>query len=220
MSNIFIPKNIEKLPFLDTDLIYVNPTYFLNPENYVVISKSLSTEILNKIRFGFYVGTTCSYPRFDLESYFYRIKQNSMYSFFPDRKPKYIDFETITNARATTIMKDATEFENTYLFWSGGIDSTTVLCAILKNWDAASLSHVIVVLNEHSIKEHPIGYQMLIHGKLKEIDTGEFFPGGIKLSNNSLYITGDMGDSIMGYDHVYEFDKFYPGMYKRSWKKR
>ena len=191
----------------------------LRPENYAMISDSVSEEILNKIRFGYYVGTTCPYPRFDLSRYFYKLKANPVYSVLPDKEIKYVDFETVTDTRAIEFKKASEKFEHVYLFWSGGIDSTLVLCALLKNWDTISLSKLTVVLNSQSILEHPTGYLNLIKGKLKELNTDEFFSGGARFSHDALYITGDVGDAILGYEDIYRFDKLYPGSYQRPWKK-
>jgi hypothetical protein len=219
MSNIFIPGNIDHLPLTDIDLFYVNAPYLLSPSNYAAISDSLDNETLNRIRFGHYVGLSCCYPRFDLMNYFYKLRANPILNILPDRNPKHVDFDTITNQRANQLCRTAEKYEKVYLFWSGGIDSTTVLCAILKNWDSVSLSKLVIVLNHHSISEHPNMYRNMIQHKINEVSTDSFFSGEILLSNDSLYITGDLADPLFGYDSIYEFDEKYPGLYKKSWKK-
>lgn len=218
MINIIRP-DLSELPLLDTELLYVNPSYALNPISYDRLANSINVDIFNQIRFGYFVGLSCCHPRFDTEQYFYKMKTNPVYQILPDKNPVYQPFDIITDRRAFQLKQTAERYEKIYLFWSGGMDSTTVLTAVLKNWDTASLSKLVVVLNKHSIAEHPNMYNTLIRNKLNEVSTDAFFTGAIKLNNNSLYVTGDLGDPLFGYDGIYEFDKKYPGLYKQPWRK-
>lgn len=219
MSNLIISSDLTELPLLDTELLYVNPPYLLNPDNYDAITKSVTEEILHQIRFGYYVGLGCTYPRFDLDSFFYKMKTNPVYQELPDKNPKHMDFDLITNSRAIKLRQVAEKYERVYLFWSGGIDSTLVLCAILKNWAPPELNKLTVVLNDFSIAEHPEFFRKFIQNKLLVANSDEFYSGVIKLNSRSLYLTGDLGDPIFGYGPIYEFDKKYPGLYKQPWKK-
>lgn len=216
--NIYIPKDINHLPFLDRSFRYINPTYLLNPTNYEKFSGSISTDTLHKLRFGYYVGLGCSYPRFDLSTYFYKIESTPNLNILPDSTPVYVDFDHVTDIRSCDLLRRAVNYEHVYLFWSGGIDSTLVLCSLLKNWDSVSLSKLIVVANSHSIAEYPEMYYLHIHNKFREVSTDEFFSGNVKLTNNSLYVTGDTGDPLFGYGPIYEFDMRYPGVYQKPWR--
>ena len=48
------------------------------------------------------------------------------------------------------------------VLWSGGIDSTIALAAIVKNWGPADLAQVDVVMNTSSYYENPVFYQQAI----------------------------------------------------------
>ena len=217
--NIVLPNNLTELPLLDTELLYANPAYLLNPESYAAISASVSEDIFHQIRFGYYVGLSCCQPRFDLDRYFYRMRTNPVYQIYPDENPKHVNFDIITDTRALHLKHIADKYDTVYMFWSGGIDSTTVLCSMLKNWDHWSLSKTTIVLNEQSISENPNMYHTLIQNRLQEVSTGDFFSGKIKLNNESLYITGDGADTMFGYGHIHEFDLKYPDLFKQPWKK-
>lgn len=219
MSNIIIPSAISELPLLDTELLYACPAYLLNPASYDAISASVTEDVLNQIRFGYFAQIGCSHPRFDLDQYFYRMKTNPIFQIFPDKNPKHTDFDIVTDNRALRLKHTADKYDTVYLFWSGGIDSTVALCSMLKNWDHASLSKITMVLNEQSIAENPNMYYSMILDKFNQVSTGDFFSGKIKFNHDTLYITGDGADTMLGYDDIYKFDQIFPGIFNAPWKK-
>jgi hypothetical protein len=215
----FLPKDITYLPLLDKELLYIEPAQLLTPTNYSAIASLLDSTTLNKIRFGYYIGSTGSYPRFDIDSYFYTIRRNPILNIIPDSNPIYNAFDIITDTRALEVCTASDAYEKVYIFWSGGIDSTVILCALLKNWDKSSLSKLIVVLNRHSIDENPVMYQYIIQKNISITDTNEFYSGNLRFTNSALYLSGNTGDPLFGYPRIYEFNDQYPGIYNKPWRK-
>lgn len=99
------------------------------------------------------------------------------------------------------------------LFWSGGIDSTTALVALLK-----TIPHdgdLTICCDEKSVAEYPEFFRKHIDGKLtvhtpstKDVPTDRFYIGNIfncsSFENSSTYlkdsllVTGELGDQIFG----------------------
>lgn len=85
------------------------------------------------------------------------------------------------------------------LYYSGGMDSLTVLISLLKNLTEEELKKVTICLSMHSIAEYPTFYEKHIQGKFKIID---LTMGRVRYSE--LYeqgytvITADEGDAMFG----------------------
>lgn len=220
MSNIFLPGSLTQWPYLNTDFHYFNPSRVFTPANYMPLNECLSYDMRNKIRFGYYTQTSATYPRFDPEDFLYKIKPNPIYNILPDVNPRLERFSDIADARAIEIEKLSEKVSTVYLFWSGGIDSTTILVSILKNCSAAFLSKVVVVVNSYSIAEFPNMYYGHVHKKLAEVSTDEFLSGNIVPNNNSIYLTGDVGDPIFGFDDIVGYDSLFPNSFNTPWKKQ
>lgn len=83
------------------------------------------------------------------------------------------------------------------LMWSGGIDSTTVLSAFIKNSTQEQLSNITVVLTPSSILENFNFYKNFIYEKFECVSyhtidiTNEFL-------DNNILIHGDPGDCLFG----------------------
>jgi hypothetical protein len=217
--NIYLPPDLKEWPLLDKELHFINPARVFTPENFSVLSSQIDISMLNKFRLGFLTQQSCCYPRFNLSDYLYNIKPNCKYNILPDANPSLIDFTELTDARVIELENTASKYEKVYLFWSGGIDSTLILCAVLKNCSKEFLSKLVIVLNHHCIAEFPEMYSDHIFGKLAEVSTDEFIAGRLGPTNNALYITGDVGDPIFGYDSIVAFDTRYPELYKKPWMK-
>jgi ribosomal protein S17E len=113
-----------------------------------------------------------------------------------DSSHKY-DFDTLIESRA----KELIELSNTrnvpiYLMWSGGIDSTSVYCAIKKY--LTDNKKLVILCNKNSIKEYPELYNEMI-SEHDVIDLGivEFALTINKLANiDSIFVTGELGDQL------------------------
>ncbi len=83
-----------------------------------------------------------------------------------------------------------------FVMWSGGIDSTTVLASILKNWSSADRERVTVLCNYDSIKENKgffpfVSKNFTIENSTHDIES--FLKQG-------HVVTGELGDQLFGFD--------------------
>jgi hypothetical protein len=79
----------------------------------------------------------------------------------PTYNPLFADsWSDITDARAKEIEQlILSKNKKLGVFWSGGIDSTCILTAILKNFAASSLELVTVLCTSDSVLENPVFYE-------------------------------------------------------------
>lgn len=83
------------------------------------------------------------------------------------------------------------------IMWSGGIDSTAVLTAFIKNVPAQDLDNFTIVLSGECIIENPVFFEKYIYKKIKVISYLEYC-----LDRNTLdtciNLTGDPADALFG----------------------
>jgi len=113
-----------------------------------------------------------------------------------DSSRKY-DFDILIESRA----KELIELSNTrnipiYLMWSGGIDSTSVYCAIKKH--LTDNKKLVILCNKNSIKEYPELYnEMISEHEIIDLGIVEFGLTINKLANiDSIFVTGELGDQL------------------------
>jgi len=117
----------------------------------------------------------------------------------PTYDPNFnLSYDEVTDLRANTIKdlinEKGQKFAVTY---SGGIDSTVVLSALIKNLSKQELKNVVVCCSRNSIVENPKFYQKFIHNKFNIIES-------LTTKNDDLIekgyrpITADEGDCIFG----------------------
>jgi hypothetical protein len=117
------------------------------------------------------------------------------------RIPEYSNFnksfEEICDDRAKEILKKCEE-QNKKLavMYSGGIDSTLMLCSLLKNGSENQLKNVFVLLSELSIMENKNFYNNYIIKKFNCVSSYAFV--NILGNDDYLLITGDNADLIFG----------------------
>jgi hypothetical protein len=61
-----------------------------------------------------------------------------------------------------------------YVAWSGGIDSTAIMVAILKTFSPDTLKNIIILCDQKSIEENPYFYYNFVHNKLQTQETDSF----------------------------------------------
>lgn len=89
------------------------------------------------------------------------------------------------------------ENKKIFIMWSGGIDSTAVLTAFIKNISVQDLENYTVVLSASSIEENPVFYEKFIKGKIKCIPYLEYQVCNSELET-SISLNGDPADCIFG----------------------
>jgi hypothetical protein len=107
-------------------------------------------------------------------------------------------FTEVTDDRALEIKKLINEENQKFaLMYSGGIDSTVVLVALLKNLSTEELKNVVICANKHSVVENPNLWVKYIWGKFKIIDSSvSKLDTLVKLGYRP--ITADEGDNLFG----------------------
>lgn len=100
-------------------------------------------------------------------------------------------------ARAKEIV-EAANGRRIHVSWSGGIDSTSVLLALL---EVVSPDDITVLMNEKSIAEYPWMYETIIKDKMQIVDLPEH---RIEATLNDIIlaggiiVTGEIGDQMFG----------------------
>lgn len=84
-----------------------------------------------------------------------------------------------------------------YIMWSGGIDSTSVLVAFLKNLPAQDLANIVIVMSIDSVLENPRFYETYIQNKFKCISYLEYSINASTL-DNCIMLNGDPADALFG----------------------
>ena len=83
------------------------------------------------------------------------------------------------------------------LMYSGGIDSTLALCALIKNLNKEELSNIVICASKHSIVENPYLWKKFIWGNFKIIDSMTIKYDDL-IEQGYRPITADEGDCIFG----------------------
>lgn len=116
----------------------------------------------------------------------------------PSYNPSFkLSFSEVTDIEANKIKRRINQGENFAVTYSGGIDSTVIMAALIKNLSTQELEKIQVYASVNSIIENPNFWEKFIFGKFKIIDSNK-----VKLDdliNMGLTpITADEGDPIFG----------------------
>jgi len=119
------------------------------------------------------------------------------------KMPKYDpsfnkSWQQITDERATDvahlIRKENKKFS---ILYSGGIDSTLIAVALLKNLSKEELKNVNFYCNTASIIENPILYKKYIHEKFETINSTEYLIEDV-IAKGYVVISSSSGDVLCG----------------------
>ena len=106
-------------------------------------------------------------------------------------------FEHICNERALELLKHANATNRSIaVMYSGGIDSTLVLTALLKNGTKEDLKRITVLLSENSIEENPKFYENQIVKNFRCVSSYNF-PYYIG-NDQHILVSGEHGDQLFG----------------------
>lgn len=136
----------------------------------------------------------------DNDIHFYRSRSQMstipVWAQMPDHNTTQNTFQEIMDSRALEIIALSAQYNKTFISWSGGIDSTAVIAALLKHAPQDFLNNVQVLLGQESVWENPYFYRDHIRPR---------FPNLVNIKEfnkedhaNDLVITGDLGDRIFG----------------------
>ncbi len=107
------------------------------------------------------------------------------------------DFDALVNQRAVELIEFAKSSRRPLtVFWSGGIDSTLVLCALLKHWyGTRQTTPLRILLSKSSIDEYPWFFENIVrhrceYGLLAALVSYQVRDG--------IAVTGELGDQVFG----------------------
>jgi hypothetical protein len=111
-------------------------------------------------------------------------------------------FADICNSVAADIVTQALEKERPIrMFWSGGIDSTTALVALMQAADQARRRDLIrIAASLKSIQEYPLFFTKFIRSHYPVIPVAP--PVSRFLNPNAVNVTGELGDQLFGNELV------------------
>jgi len=115
----------------------------------------------------------------------------------PDYDPTFsLTWQDITDQRARQV-QDLIQHHNKKIFvqWSGGIDSTCIVVALLKNLDRECLKQVTVCYTYDSVMEYPWFYENYIKPHLHSQDLNQQ-PLNLQDIDNALLIDGQTADCL------------------------
>lgn len=114
--------------------------------------------------------------------------------------PEERSFETLMLERGEELWRWI-EDENrpAVIWWSGGIDSTGVLVAMLRTHTVDRMKTVKIGLNQRSIDEYPDFYENVVK-KLPTVWVSH--NDGREVDLTSLHISGEIGDQLFGSDMI------------------
>jgi hypothetical protein len=134
--------------------------------------------------------------------------------------PEYTKFDTsfsdICDERAKFLLHKSEHIKHRKIvvMYSGGIDSTLILCSFLKHATPKQLDNILVLLSEKSIDENPNFYYNHIIKKFKCESSWKFqyFLG----NDDYLFVTGENADQLFGSQVNDEFtrDKPYTDLFR------
>jgi len=106
-------------------------------------------------------------------------------------------FEEVTDSVALKIRDRIYQGEKFSVMYSGGIDSTVILSALIKNLTEHELENISISASIQSVIENPVFYDKFIYNKFKIIDSNKNKYDDI-IDQGFTPITADEGDCIFG----------------------
>jgi hypothetical protein len=118
----------------------------------------------------------------------------------PTYDPNFnFSFNEVSDLRALEIKKLINTTDRPVMVsWSGGLDSTVSVVALLKNLTSEELSKLTISMSSDSIVENPQFYYDHIHGKVNVADSTLNLFSDYKEQKNAFCISSDTGDAIFG----------------------
>jgi hypothetical protein len=116
----------------------------------------------------------------------------------PDYDPNFKkSFSQICNEKALRIAEQIEQGKRFAVMYSGGIDSTVIMSALIKNLSTSQLASVVVCSSIESVIENPTFWNQYIHGKFKVLDSKKYKIDDL-IEQGLIPITADEGDCMFG----------------------
>jgi len=130
-------------------------------------------------------------------------------AFYPIKEPQQtpISYAEATEARAAEIIKHVeTNDLPIVVMWSGGIDSTTIMTAIMKNFSPSLMKRLVVRMNNASYVENPTFFRNVINKNSIAYTQERKYD-----YNNATIIHGDPADALWLPARTLNFNAEHPG---------
>lgn len=116
----------------------------------------------------------------------------------PDCIPSYNkSWDDITDQRCLELR--ATKFDRPWIvMWSGGIDSTHIVCALIKNLPPADLKNITIACTPVCVWENSYFYFNYIKPNFKVIDSHHIRQQDIEYQNKFYTLDGEPADQLFG----------------------
>lgn len=174
--------------------------YYYNP---IIFKKLLFNHSELKKDYHLFYLNRAGICKFDRSGLFTKFNFNENYSFksiydLPDYSKRCdFTFEELCFKRAEEIIENNDKFT---LFWSGGLDSTTILLSLDKYRDDI-LNKMNIILTHKSINDSPKIYVDIVK-KYNHTVCNTFVEVQSHYSLNNINITGDGSESIYGWSGI------------------
>ena len=106
-------------------------------------------------------------------------------------------FEEVTDNRAMDIFDGLRKGNKYAIMYSGGIDSTLIICSLIKNIGVKYLKNIAICTTSASIINNPVFWEKFILGKFTIIDASSNKYDDL-INQGYLPVTGDTGDCLFG----------------------
>ena len=107
-------------------------------------------------------------------------------------------FADVTDEQAYAVRNEIREKRTSFvIYYSGGIDSTLCLSALIKNLDARELKHVELCMSMDAVIENPFFFEKFIRGRFNIHDSARTRYNDL-ISAGRKVVSGDLGDAIFG----------------------
>jgi hypothetical protein len=113
----------------------------------------------------------------------------------PEMPSSGLEFAAVTDARTHELMKLA-DGRPWIINWSGGIDSTVIIAAVLKNVEPKDRQEFVVCCNYFSIWENPVFFRDFVQPNFKIIDSTNR-PDAVS-HPGYLWLDGGVADNLWG----------------------
>jgi len=133
----------------------------------------------------------CGFGEFPLKNNFKTVPGFAMPNYDPDFNKTW---DIVTDDRCTALR--LTHFNRPWVvLWSGGIDSTNVVAAIIKNLPKSDFENITIACNPISVWENPYFYYNFIEPNFKTVDSRWTLTNECIEFNNYLF-NGEPGDQL------------------------